>query len=141
MSDIIANYQDAARWLTSLDKDIWRYSLPDRYGKSLRFSSRILAEEEKSTIFHIIKHHQLAVSMHNANMGFGIGITIYGRHIYPGVPPDVLCSIDNTHLGEDSGFKEGWKIFSPIALSEKNQQTHEYIFGRRLETEEYVYDY
>ncbi len=131
-----------ADWLRKLNAEIWQ---EHPRSATARFAwadeKRVLTQEELARVLELAKSGTYIVGMWNACMGFGVGISLYASPLYPGTDPEPLIAITNKHISKDARFEDGWKLFSPIALSEENQRAYEFACGERLRTEKHHYDY
>lgn len=133
---------DDLKWLEKLSEEIWQEHVASiRAGGTWWDEKRTLTPEELNRVITMAKSGDVVVGMANACMGFGISMTLYSPPPYPGTESEALITITNEHLGEGARFKDGWKLFSPIALSEANQKAYEFAFGHRLHTDQSYYDY
>lgn len=125
-------------WLRGLDKEIGHYvpRTSPRHGGFYQQNRRV-TEQELTKVFEIVLRNNLPVTMHNANMGFGVGIAVYEPPIeapYPGIEPEDLRPprvfwIDKDHLplSEAQGklkdrttFEDGWRVFSQLSHADAN---------------------
>lgn len=90
-------------FLVALQKSIW---------KTIEMSGSV-SDAVLNTVFDIVEEHRLGVLLHNACMGFGIGITIHesiSKNSHP------ILKITNRHLGDGNRkFEDGWVIFGSWA--------------------------
>lgn len=116
-------------FLDKLGSELWeQHRDPKGYG-SYSTENRRMTQEELDRILDIA--HRNIVTLHNASMGFGIGMRIAQEPEtppYPGVTPDkpkMLCFVTSKHLPgvSENGhehFNKGWELFSTIALQPDN---------------------
>lgn len=108
-------------FLSNLKAQVWA---PFKDGRGY-YESRTMTKDELARLMAIAAKH--IVTIHNACMGFGIGMAIYEEPeapTYPGVtpdPPKTLFFVTSQHITDKGGhFKEGWALFSPLALRPEN---------------------
>lgn len=126
---MIANDID---FLTDLQKSIWKSKAGKPKAGEIDGS---VSNAVLNTVFDIVERNRLGVIIHNACMGFGVGITIYDNPVYPGVTTEAILRITNRHLGDGSKkFEDGWEVFYPFV--KRNQD----LLLEPLEDKHY-YDY
>lgn len=140
-------YHDDVQWLRDLHEQIWQDRTQDWRGMSGRINQRVwsqekreLSDEERERLFAIIEKHELVVAVHNACMGFGVGMAVYDTPQYPGVEPRLCVDVTMKHLRDDMRFDEGWNVFFPFVSSEENQRLMAYYGFQPLRDKSY-YDY
>lgn len=120
---------DDAAWLQGLNAEIWKHipGTATSYGYST--ATRLLKKKELKRIFSLAA--ECPVTLHNACMGFGVGMALWAHPQAPGIDElDMLIEITNEHLAPveeyekrhvgHAQFKTGWGVFSPIAKSPDN---------------------
>lgn len=140
-------------WLSALDDEIWEARegtwRPNMSGGELRRKYRVekrkMTKVEWDTVRGIVARRDLPVSLHNADMGFGIGMMIYGHSPFPGGEPEILFGMTGQHLPEFTrehrcGFNLGWDAFSPLATTARNAELLDY-YGMEPIRDKGFYDY
>lgn len=127
-------------WLRTLNKEIGHHVPPvhpNRYGYYKQ--DRRLTGEELTKVFEVVLRHDLPVTMHNANMGFGVGIAVYEsppEASYPGITPedlkpDAALWLDKDHLPlseaheepkDRTSFEDGFRVFSQLSHTDANRK-------------------
>lgn len=116
-------------FLDKLGSELWEHHRDSGPYGSYSTEKRLMTQEELDRILDIASRN--IVTLHNASMGFSIGMRIAQEPeapSYPGVttdPPKMLCFITSKHLpgvpdGGHQHFAKGWDLFSAIALKPEN---------------------
>lgn len=115
-------------YLEKLNEELWQ-SHQDYYNNRRRkwcSEKRKIQMKELQKVFKTIKKEKLGIKVHNACMGFGIGISIYAKPSFPGVKPEYIITITSDHLKPKRnsekirGFERGWELFSEFAKKNEN---------------------
>ncbi len=124
--------------IRELHSEIWKHYPPSRgsYGRS--DETRTLTTEELHKIFAYAKANVCEV--HNACMGFGIGLRVYTQTNVPGMDLEHAITITNKHISEDAHFEDGWQMFHPVVSTEENRRRMKYHGLEPLKSKGF-YDY
>jgi hypothetical protein len=107
--------------LTSLHKDIWQ----ERHQSSPPYrwttEKRPLTDDEWQLVFDCAKRDDVAVHLHNACMGFGVGMALIYVAPTMAVITATLIDVTNNHIGPEKRFADGWSLFYPLADTDRNK--------------------
>jgi len=124
--------------LKKLHSEIWdiipanplSYNIYERMNRAHESRTRKVSDEEWAAVAEAVGRLDLIVELHNACMGFGVGMCLSEQPSVLGVEPEFVINITSGHFKSPegvNGFDFAWERFIPLADTERNKKLLAYF--------------